>query len=224
MADRRGDHDAEADLGYTRLGDVKGVPCIERAGDADDGYGVAGEDEAVSRSVSGILGAKGAQPYPAGESAEEEHALLREQRHENKRNDGPDQGSNNPVETLGQHQAILGAELWDQVQSCLVQNRVDRHQRADAAQPGLLTGLVFDGDGERMSPTHANKKGDAHDFYNPTQHPFFDQEGGRVIYLEGSYVNTFSGNPQPTPYYEYNQIMYRLDLANPRLTLPPVAP
>ncbi len=68
--------------------------------------------------------------------------------------------------------------------------------------------------------THANKNGDAHDFYNPTQHPFFDQEGGRVIYLEGSYVNTFSGNPHPTPYYEYNQIMYRLDLSDPRLKLP----
>jgi hypothetical protein len=68
--------------------------------------------------------------------------------------------------------------------------------------------------------THANKPGDAHDFYNPTQHPFFDREGGRVIYLEGSYVNTFSGNPHPTPYYEYNQIMYRLDLADPRLRLP----
>lgn len=68
--------------------------------------------------------------------------------------------------------------------------------------------------------THANKKGDAHDFYNPTQHPFFDQEGGRLIYLEGSYVNTFSGNPHPTPYYEYNQIMYRLDLSDPRLKLP----
>ena len=68
--------------------------------------------------------------------------------------------------------------------------------------------------------THANKKGDAHDFYNPTQHPFFDRDGGRVIYLEGSYVNTFSGNPHPTPYYEYNQIMYRLDLSDPRLKLP----
>jgi hypothetical protein len=67
--------------------------------------------------------------------------------------------------------------------------------------------------------THANKKGDAHDFYNPTQHAFFDQQGGRMIYLEGSYVNTFSGNPHPTPYYEYNQIMYRLDLADPRLKL-----
>jgi len=68
--------------------------------------------------------------------------------------------------------------------------------------------------------THANKKGDAHDFYNPAHHPFFDREGGRFIYLEGTYVNTFSGNPHPTPYYEYNQIMYRLDLADPRLKLP----
>ena len=67
--------------------------------------------------------------------------------------------------------------------------------------------------------THANKTGDAHDFYNPTQHPFLDQQGGRTIYLEGSYVNTFSGNPHPTPCYEYNQIMYRLDLADPRLKL-----
>jgi hypothetical protein len=65
--------------------------------------------------------------------------------------------------------------------------------------------------------THANKPGDAHDFYNPVHHPFFDQDGGRVIYLEGSYANTFSGNPHPTPYYEYNQIMYRLDLSDPRL-------
>src|SRR4051794_2442793 len=29
--------------------------------------------------------------------------------------------------------------------------------------------------------THANKPGDAHDFYNPTQHPFFSQQGGRII-------------------------------------------
>ncbi|MCI0539302.1 MAG: hypothetical protein L0Z50_29190 [Verrucomicrobiales bacterium] len=68
--------------------------------------------------------------------------------------------------------------------------------------------------------THASKKDDAHDFYNPTHHPFFDQKGGQIIYLEGSYANTFSGNPHPTPYYEYNQIMYRLDLSDPRLKLP----
>ena len=60
-------------------------------------------------------------------------------------------------------------------------------------------------------------------FYNPTQHPFFDQEGGRLIYFEGTYAETFSGNPSPTPRYDYNQVMYRLDLADPRLK-PPLEP
>lgn len=54
-------------------------------------------------------------------------------------------------------------------------------------------------------------------FYNPTQHPFFDQQGGRLIYFEGTYTASFSGNRQTTPRYEYNQLMYRLDLADPRL-------
>jgi hypothetical protein len=58
---------------------------------------------------------------------------------------------------------------------------------------------------------------DKMDFYNPTQHPFFDQQGGKIIYFEGTYTNTFSGNPCQTPRYEYNQIMYKLDLSDARL-------
>ncbi|MCZ6781238.1 MAG: hypothetical protein O7C73_06315 [Nitrospirae bacterium] len=57
-------------------------------------------------------------------------------------------------------------------------------------------------------------------FYLPTQHLFFDQDGGRLIYFEGTYTNTFSGNPDQTPRYNYNQIMYRLTLDDPRLFLP----
>lgn len=54
-------------------------------------------------------------------------------------------------------------------------------------------------------------------FYNPVQHDFLDREGGRFIYFEGTYTNEFSGNPAATPRYQYNQIMYRLDLSDPRL-------
>lgn len=61
---------------------------------------------------------------------------------------------------------------------------------------------------------------DNYTFYNPTQHPFFDADGGRQIYFEGTYTNTFSGNPTPTPRYDYNQIMYRLSLDDSRLFLP----
>jgi hypothetical protein len=61
---------------------------------------------------------------------------------------------------------------------------------------------------------------DRYSFYNPTQHPFFDQKDGRVIYFEGTYTTTFSGNNDSTPRYEYNQVMYRLDLDDSRLVLP----
>lgn len=61
---------------------------------------------------------------------------------------------------------------------------------------------------------------DKYTFYNVKHHPLFDQEGGRVIYFEGTYTVTFSGNTDPTPRYEYNQMMYRLDLSDPRLKMP----
>jgi hypothetical protein len=54
-------------------------------------------------------------------------------------------------------------------------------------------------------------------FYNPRQHTFMDREGGRFIYFEGTYTRTFSGNPVATPRYDYNQLMYRLDLSDARL-------
>ncbi len=58
---------------------------------------------------------------------------------------------------------------------------------------------------------------DKYSFYNPAQHPFFDADGGRLIHFEGTYSFTFSGRANRTPHYDYNQILYRLDLADPRL-------
>ena len=68
--------------------------------------------------------------------------------------------------------------------------------------------------------TH-HSSSDNYTFYNPTQDPFFDEDGGRIIYFEGTYSNTFSGNSQPTPLYDYNQMMYRLDLSTIPSLLPP---
>lgn len=61
---------------------------------------------------------------------------------------------------------------------------------------------------------------DDYSFYNPKQHPMFDQEDGRVVYFEGTYTSTFSGAKELTPRYDYNQVMYQLDLSDPRLALP----
>lgn len=56
---------------------------------------------------------------------------------------------------------------------------------------------------------------DKYSFYNPKQHPYFS--AGRFLFFEGTYTHTFSGNTDQTPRYDYNQIMYRLDLDDPRL-------
>ena len=58
---------------------------------------------------------------------------------------------------------------------------------------------------------------DRYSFYNPVHHAFLDDEGGKRIYFEGTYTEQFSGAPQPTPRYDYNQVMYRLDLDDARL-------
>ncbi len=61
---------------------------------------------------------------------------------------------------------------------------------------------------------------DKYSFYNPKQHPYFDKDGGKIIFFEGTYTHSFSGNPDQTPRYDYNQIMYKLDLSDNRLSLP----
>ncbi len=60
--------------------------------------------------------------------------------------------------------------------------------------------------------THDDGSTNDYSYYNPTQHPFFDEQGGRIIYFDGTYSDTFSGNSNPTPLYDYNEMMYRLDL------------
>ena len=65
----------------------------------------------------------------------------------------------------GKHCPIIDAGLWDQVQAKLACNRVERRTGVRARQPSLLAGLVFDDRGERLIPTHANKKGTRYRYY-----------------------------------------------------------
>jgi len=58
---------------------------------------------------------------------------------------------------------------------------------------------------------------DKYSFYNVAHHPELDSVDGRTIRFEGTYTLSFSGVEQPTPRYDYNQILYELDLTDPRL-------
>jgi len=65
----------------------------------------------------------------------------------------------------GEHEAIVDEALWNTVQAILSENRVDRANGKTGHQPNLLTGILFDTHGGRMSPTHANKKGTRYRYY-----------------------------------------------------------
>jgi hypothetical protein len=58
---------------------------------------------------------------------------------------------------------------------------------------------------------------DDYNFYNVVTHAFFNKDDGREIFIEGTYTSAFSGATEKTPRYNYNQMMYRLQLDDPRL-------
>jgi site-specific DNA recombinase len=65
----------------------------------------------------------------------------------------------------GEHEAIVDEMLWNNVQAILTENRVDRARGKTGNESSLLTGILFDAHGGRMSPTHANKKGTRYRYY-----------------------------------------------------------
>jgi DNA invertase Pin-like site-specific DNA recombinase len=65
----------------------------------------------------------------------------------------------------GEHDAIVDEALWDGAQKLLAENRVERRTGATASEPSLLAGFIYDDTGERMVPTHANKKGTRYRYY-----------------------------------------------------------
>ncbi len=58
---------------------------------------------------------------------------------------------------------------------------------------------------------------DNYAFYNPRIHPEFTPASSPILLFEGTRSKTFANRPEPTPRYEYNQILYRLDLDDAKL-------
>jgi DNA invertase Pin-like site-specific DNA recombinase len=65
----------------------------------------------------------------------------------------------------GEHAAIVEQPLWDAVQARLAENGAERSRGEAASHPSLLAGLLHDGNGERMTPSHANKAGRRYRYY-----------------------------------------------------------
>lgn len=54
-------------------------------------------------------------------------------------------------------------------------------------------------------------------FYNPLIHPELLESNSSSLLFEGTYTFQFTNNKEATPRYEYNQMLYRLDLDDPKL-------
>ncbi len=65
----------------------------------------------------------------------------------------------------GEHAAIIDPALWEAVQSRLADNAVERGRGIRVKNPSLLAGLLFDSEGQRMTPTHAVKNGTRYGYY-----------------------------------------------------------
>jgi site-specific DNA recombinase len=64
----------------------------------------------------------------------------------------------------GEHEPILAHDLFEAVQEKLAANAVERRVRLRGSV-ALLAGRLYDDRGNRMSPTHANKKGVRYRYY-----------------------------------------------------------
>ena len=76
----------------------------------------------------------------------------------------PHKGNSYP----GEQPAIVDKPLWDEIQAVLAANRVERATGARARHPSLLTGMIFDETGERLTPTYAVKNGTRYRYYVST--------------------------------------------------------
>ena len=65
----------------------------------------------------------------------------------------------------GQHPAIIDQDLWDRVQLQFKANLQAERKRPRATSTSLLTGLLYDGAGNRFTPSHATKKGRRYRYY-----------------------------------------------------------
>jgi len=63
----------------------------------------------------------------------------------------------------GNHDAIVDQELFDAIQQKLKENSHSHIRRATS--PSLLAGKLYDGQGNRLYPCHANKKGKRYRYY-----------------------------------------------------------
>lgn len=87
-------------------------------------------------------------------------------------------------------------------------------------EPSLLGELWYSESDSPLGPWGSAIKIVTHEnytFYNPRLWAEFSEGQSPVLLFEGTYTEQFARSPAATPRYDYNQILYRLDLDDPKL-------
>jgi DNA invertase Pin-like site-specific DNA recombinase len=117
----------------------------------------------------------------------------------------------------GQHAAIISRELWQKVETRLSATHQGRRNGLKSQTPSLLTGIFFDSEGHRLTPSHAVKGKKRYRYYfkndgrgavgkSPLRLPAHEVESrvvGRLLKFLGSQSEIMdhvgsSGNSGPT--------------------------
>ena len=65
----------------------------------------------------------------------------------------------------GLHKPIVNLDIFNQVQDILLKNRVDKNCGVKSSSNSLLTGLIYDDNGNKMTPSHSNTRKRRYRYY-----------------------------------------------------------
>ena len=71
----------------------------------------------------------------------------------------------------GQHPPIIGRKVWNAVRAKLAANAHDWRVGRGTTEPSLLAGLLYDDQGNRLTPTHTIKNGKRYRYYGVPRRP-----------------------------------------------------
>lgn len=92
----------------------------------------------------------------------------------------------------GEHEAIIDVNTFEKVQSLLYENKVDKACGTKCSSSSLLTGLIYDDAGNRMTPSHSNTRKRRYRYYLSTAIKCFDKErAGSISKIPAEEVEKF---------------------------------
>lgn len=92
----------------------------------------------------------------------------------------------------GEHEGIIDAAVFDEVQNILLKNRVDKTCGVKSSSNSLLAGLIYDDNGNKMTPSHSNTRKRRYRYYvSGAVKKYNKKEAGSVSKIPAGEIEKF---------------------------------